>query len=73
MAKHYHNVTPPKKIKLLLVAEAPPPADKPENYFYNVTDGFGVDGVKRSFFRELMRGVGLISESSKVYNERKVL
>ena len=47
MAKHYHNVTPPKKIKLLLVAEAPPPADKPENYFYNVTDGFGVDRVKR--------------------------
>jgi hypothetical protein len=73
MAKHYHNIEPPPKIKLLLVAEAPPPEDKPENYFYNVSDGPAVDGRKRGFFRELMRGVGLISESSKVYNERKVL
>ena len=73
MDKHYHNVVPPRSIKLLLVSEAPPAADKPENYFYNVTDGFRVDGRKRSFFRELMKGVGLISENAAMYNERKVL
>ena len=73
MDKHYFNVMPPERIKLLLVSEAPPPSSKPENYFYNVTDGFYVDGRKRSFFRELMKGVGLISEHAEAYNERKVL
>jgi hypothetical protein len=73
MESHFHNVIPPATVKLLLICEAPPPADKPENYFYNVTDGFSVDGRKRSFFRELMKGVGLISENASLYNEKVVL
>ncbi len=56
--KHYRCVEPPKKIKLLIVAEAPP---KPEgkNYFYCLANG------NRQFFRCIMKGVGLLKKDTK--------
>ncbi len=55
--KHYSCVEPPKKIKLLIVAEAPPKPEG-ENYFYCLANG------NRSFFEGIMKGVGLLEKET---------
>jgi hypothetical protein len=70
---HYKEVAGkyrPDKIKLLIVAEAPPEAD--ENYFYRLACP-DTDGRKRSFFCGIMKGVGLLPQGTKEYSEEKLL
>ncbi len=60
--KHYRCVEPPKKIKLLIVGEAPP--EKCENYFYCLANS-NTKRTSRHFFHNLMKGVGLLEEDKK--------
>lgn len=69
--QHYKNVTPPVKVRLLIITEAPPlPA---ENYFYNISNNDHSHGASRSFFRGIMQGIGLLPIGVAVYSERTLL
>jgi len=59
--KHYKCIEHPEKIKLLIIAEAPPKED--ENYFYCLAK-IDTDGRKRQFFHNLMKGVGLLEKET---------